>query len=198
LPTLDPAAAAAVRAAIDGALTDAAAHIAADKAALRAAIVGADAATPASAPKPDDPAPTLLAVLEAAAGLHGKRKVVVEIVSPDIDPADHRPAAEKLAGEFLFHFGGFFDERFRQNDFALGYRNASTWLEGWLTDRVTDPVAVLAEVKRRYDALGWDDVNAGDASVHSLSLKEDAQALALVAHLAHVVEYGLRHDLFGD
>src|SRR5262249_4152061 len=149
----------------------------ADKQSLRAAIAP-DAPRAETAATLEEP--TLLDVLERASGLHGKQRVVVEIISPDLDVDDHRPADEKLAGEFLFHFGGFFDVLFRQSDFALGYRNASAWLEGWLPGHVQDPSAVLARVGSEYDRLGWDAIRRGGASLRSLSLREDLQAAELV------------------
>jgi predicted acylesterase/phospholipase RssA len=145
--------------------------------------------TPRSAPAD---APTLLSVFQRAAGLEGKRPVLVEIISPAID--DPRPAAEQLAGEFLYHFGGFFDIEFRKSDFALGYRNAMTWLWQWLPTRVSNPGHVVSAVGSAYDALGWDGIREGQASVSSLSLKEDLQAIGLLTHIARVFEYGLRHD----
>jgi hypothetical protein len=187
----------AVQSAIASALRDASDAIDVDKQQLRAAITARTSSPPApeasTAPEP----PTILEVLEQAAGLHGKRRVVVEIISPDLDPNDHRPASDKLAGEFLFHFGGFFDEQLRQSDFALGYRNASTWLTGWLRGRVHNPDLVLESVTKEYERIGWDTIRRGDASLRTLSPGEDAQAAELVAHLLHVVEYGLRHDIIG-
>lgn len=50
---------------------------------------------------------------------------MVEVISPDIDGGD-QPASDKLAGEFLFRFGGFLDLGFRRSDFDLGVRNAMT------------------------------------------------------------------------
>ena len=182
-----------VRDAVARALADAVGDITADQDKLRAAIMGEP--PPPAEPAPPGPAPSLLEAIELATGLHGKRRAVVEIISPDIDPADHRPAAEKLAGEFLFHFGGFLDEDLRKSDFALGYRNAMTWLRAWLPQRVADPAAVLGAVQAGYDRLGWAAISEGDASLRGLSLREDAQAAALIAHMVHVVEYGLRHDL---
>ena len=97
----------------------------------------------------------------------------------------------------MFHFGGFFDVRLRQSDFALGYRNARTWLGRWLGPRVRDAGAVLDAVDREYERLGWDTVRHGDASILSLPVKEDLQALGLAAHVLRVIEHGLRHDLTG-
>ncbi len=189
--SLDDAAAATVRGALRDAVAAAAERIAADRTELRQAVQRSLAVTPAA------PAGTLLELLQEASGLRGKSRSVVEIISPDIDPTDQRPSADKLAGEFLHHFGGFFDVRFRRNDFALGYRNASTWLQGWLRGRVRDPDGVLGQVSASLDALKWDpaDLVLGDASLRSLSLRDDVRVGLLAAHLLRVVEYGVRHDL---
>jgi len=54
---------------------------------------------------------------------HDKISVPLDIISPS------RPEQE-LSGEILNHFGGFFDERMRKNDFRLGYRNGKDYLRG--------------------------------------------------------------------
>jgi hypothetical protein len=133
-------------------------------------------------------------LLQLATGLRGKSQVVVEIISPDIDPSDHRAADAKLAGEFLFHFGGFFDVAFRENDFALGYHNALTWLTSWLPGRVSDSAAVLQKVQDRYDAK-WEHLKDGAASVSKLTFREKGELLLLVAHLMKVVGSGLHQDV---
>jgi hypothetical protein len=185
---------------IQAVLAEAAAAISADQNALRRASLGDGAAVPAAdggaagGAATAGEADTVLSVLQRATGLHGKQRVVVEIISPDIDGGDV-PASDKLAGEFLFHFGGFLDQRFRRSDFDLGARNAMTWLASWLPDRVSHPDAVLAAVRAGFDARGWSDIAMGDASIGKLTLREDAQLARLIIHLLHVVEYGLRHDL---
>lgn len=197
---------------ISAVLADAGAAIAADQQAVREATATAQpvataTARPAAAPAAEpagtasaEPAATppaepasCLPVLHQATGLHGKRQVVVEIISPDIDGV--RPAAEKLAGEFLLHFGGFLDIRFRQSDFDLGARNAMAWLESWLPDRVSQPDAVLTAVAAGFASRPWKTVEEGDASVAKLSVREKLQLAGLVAHILHVVEHGLRRDI---
>ncbi len=139
-------------------------------------------------------APTLASVLAEAAGLQGKKQVRVEIISPLDDPKVHLTADQQLSGEFLFHFGGFFDQEFRESDFALGYRNAMTWLDWWLEGRVDDPDGIRATVKAAYEGLGFKAVREGGASVRTLPLREKLEGLGLVAHIAHVVEHDLLFD----
>lgn len=105
-----------------------------------------------TAPDVSAPAP-LVDVVEAltheATGLANRRHVAVELVSPAIDPSDQ----QHCAGAFMFHFGGFFDERLRENDFDLGYRNMAVWLRRslhrWLELDESDPLvkAALDEVR---------------------------------------------------
>jgi hypothetical protein len=178
---------------IKAVLAETGSAIAADQAALRQAALGAPGPV-AEASVEAAGAESVLSLLQRASGLHGKRQVTVEIISPDIDGGD-TPAALKLSGEFLFHFGGFLDIKFRRSDFDLGARNAMTWLESWLPGRVTNADGVLAEVRARYANRGWDEAPMGSASTSKLSLKEQAQLAQLIIHVLHVVEYGLRHDM---
>ena len=62
--------------------------------------------------------------------------------------------SDRLAGDFLFHFGGFVDEDFRRHDFLVGWTNMRTWLATRADQHGFDPA--LDEVDRRHAALGWD------------------------------------------
>ena len=64
----------------------------------------------------------------------------MEVVSPLVLPeAKTTAVSHMLAGEFLFHFGGFLAERLRQSDFDLGYRSTLEWLKaGGLRDHGLD------------------------------------------------------------
>jgi predicted acylesterase/phospholipase RssA len=147
------------------------------------------------APADDYPA-MLAALVEASTGLEGKKPVTVEVVSPTIDPAVTEPPSTQLAGAFLFYFGGFFDIRFRQSDFALGYRNMRFWLEHCLPTYLpgVDLGPSLAAVGARYDALGWDNVRFGGAGLGSLSFGEKAELTELAAHVGRVI----LHDVGAD
>lgn len=138
--------------------------------------------------------PALLATLmQAATGLEDKHTITVEVVSPTIDPEVAEPPAKQLAGAFLFHFGGFFDVRFRQNDFALGYRNMQYWLVNCLAYYLPDVdlTTALKVVDSRYQDLGWNDVDCAGAQFRNLSTGEKKKAVRLAAHIAHVIGHDL-------
>jgi hypothetical protein len=133
-------------------------------------------------------------LLHAASGLEGKEDIKVEVVSPLVDPGVTQTPAEQLAGAFFFHFGGFFDVRFRQSDFALGYRNMAYWLTHCLGGYLpgADLSSALAAVNDRYSQLGWDRVRHGGAHLGSLSLRQKVGLLHLGLHVVRVIA----HDLF--
>jgi predicted acylesterase/phospholipase RssA len=138
-------------------------------------------------------AETLQALVAAATGLEGKRPASVDVVSPAIDPAVTEPASEQLAGAFLFHFGGFIDIRYRQSDFALGYRNMQYWLEHDLARYLegTDMTGALASVADGYRRLGWDDIRCGGAQLGSLGTGEKVELGEVALHVLNVI----RHDI---
>ena len=145
---------------------------------------------------PSDLEALLSALIAEATGLNGKDVATVEVVSPALGAQPGTSSASLLAGAFLFHFGGFIDVRFRQSDFALGYRNMQTWLSQKLAaylDAADGLPAALDQVQRRYVELGWDDIRFGGASFSSLSLGEKLELLGLGGHIAHVTEHDLRH-----
>jgi hypothetical protein len=104
--------------------------------------------------------------------------------------------AQMLAGEFLFHFGGFLAKGLRQSDFDLGYRSTVEWLRGGglrahgLPEDAADDALGRAEAAyrprqdwRAYGRTAFEDLPA-------------AQRLALVpvfAHIARVIVHDLRH-----
>jgi predicted acylesterase/phospholipase RssA len=136
---------------------------------------------------------TLQALVAAATGLEGKKPVSVDVVSPAIDPAVTEPASAQLAGAFLFHFGGFVDIKYRQSDFALGYRNMQYWLEHSLSRYLdgTDLTGALASVAEVYLQLGWDGIRHGGAQLGSLSAGERIELGEVAAHVLNVI----RHDV---
>ncbi len=191
--TLDASVDDSSRQAVSAALTQAAAQVATQRDELRQSIREAANADGSSEATPA--ARTLEELLLQAAGLQNKREVVVEIISPEVDAESHLTATNQLSGEFLFHFGGFFDQKYRESDFALGYRNARSWLGWWLTGRVPDPAAVLGVVDARYINLPWHDETHGDASITKLSLKGRVEGIDLLGHIEHVVAHDLMLDV---
>jgi hypothetical protein len=136
----------------------------------------------------------LVGLLKKAAGFGGKEKVHVELIAPDPKLGD---PSRQLAGEFLFHFGGFFDVRFRQSDFALGFENAEQWLGRFLPSRVSNPERVLAAVHSAYEELGWKP-DRGGAGLRDLTRRESWEGIKFAGHLIHVAEYGFRHDVSAE
>jgi hypothetical protein len=111
-------------------------------------------ATSDAPPPPPEPADGLAALTEralgAATGLHSKRPISVDAVSPRILDADSKAAVhDLLAGEFLGHFGGFLELGLRRSDFALGYESMLAWLGDpgrGLGARGVEPAQVQAAV----------------------------------------------------
>lgn len=139
---------------------------------------------------------TMLAdLIGEASGLAGKDPVKVEVISPSVDPTVTESPTKQLAGEFFFHFGGFFDERFRQSDFALGYRNMAYWLKHCLPTYLdgVDLTETLTAVDAAYDKLGWDQVRFGGATMKDLSEKDKLELFRLGIHVAHVIEHDATH-----
>ncbi len=136
---------------------------------------------------------TLAALVAAATGLEGKQPASVDVVSPAIDPAVTEPVSTQLAGAFLFHFGGFIDIRYRQSDFALGYRNMQYWLEHNLARYLagTDMTGALASVADAYRQLGWDGIRLGGAQLGSLGAGEKFELAEVAGHVLNVI----RHDI---
>lgn len=151
---------------------------------VRAQVRGADRSDGAADNGPGEPIDDLEALLLEAAGLRGKQPIKVEVISPVDD--SNVPVTRQLSGEFLFHFGGFFDARLRQNDFALGYADAEDWLRRWLPGRVEDPQRLLDHVSQaaRFPAY---ELPAKEASLSELSASEKLEALGLLAHIGEVV-----------
>jgi predicted acylesterase/phospholipase RssA len=185
----------APQALLSSAVGQAASDVAADRDEIRKGIRDAVGAQP---PVPSQPAASLEQLLLQAAGLDGKMEVVVEVISPDVDPSVHLTADQQLSGEFLFHFGGFFDQKYRESDFALGYRNARYWLGWWLEGRVRDPAVVLGAVDDGYRSLPWPVGSFGDASVATLSAKEKVEGFDLLGRIGRVVAHDLALDVANE
>lgn len=81
---------------------------------------------------PADAARAFDEVLERVSGLAAVGPVNLQVVSPLLvkDELGATRVEEMLAGEFMFHFGGFLDQSLRQSDFDLGYLTVLRWLEG--------------------------------------------------------------------
>ena len=83
----------------------------------------------ALAPAGGTPAQLLARALGQVTGLADKALVAIDVVTPYLAAGTEGvPLSQLLAGEFLFSFGGFFDERLRWSDFALGYVCMLNWM----------------------------------------------------------------------
>jgi hypothetical protein len=136
----------------------------------------------------------LTQLVGASTGLEARDPIAIDVICPAVDTTVDTSANEQLAGEFLFHFGGFLDVDLRKSDFALGYRNARTWLSDRLTTFNLDVARVagaLQAVEERYDDLGWDNIHKGDITLTDLPLKDKWEAAKLAMHVAHVVIHDL-------
>ncbi len=135
------------------------------------------------------------ALVREATGLQSKDPIKVEVVSPTLDPSVTEPPSKQLAGSFLFHFGGFFDIRFRQSDFALGYRNMRYWLEHCLAAYLpgVDLGGALEKVDAEYDRLGWNGVRLSGAQLAQLSVADKVELGHLALHAVHVLSHDVIH-----
>jgi hypothetical protein len=158
----------------------------------------ADPAAAAPRPVPDKPLAELLRdAVARIAGVAGKERIALEVVSPLVLPeASTTPVSHMLAGEFLFHFGGFLAEALRQSDFDLGYRSTLEWLRaGGLRDNGLEPgldAEALARAEEAYRP-GQDWRESGRTAFTDLPLHERLALVPVFAHIARVVMRDLRH-----
>ena len=154
----------------------------------------------AAAPQPvgDKPTTELLRdVVAQIAGVAGKERIALEVVSPLLLPeAETIPVAQMLAGEFLFHFGGFLSRELRRSDFDLGYRSALEWLragglrENGLPGELEEQALAHAEEAHR-PGQQWQEY--GRTAFQDLPARERLALMPVFAHIARVIAHDLRH-----
>ena len=154
----------------------------------------------AAAPQPvaDKPPTELLRdVVAQIAGIAGKERIALEVVSPLLLPeAQTIPIAQMLAGEFLFHFGGFLSRDLRLSDFDLGYRSTVEWLragglrENGLPGELEQQALAHAEGAYR-PGQQWQAY--GRTAFQDLPARERLALMPVFAHIARVVAHDLRH-----
>jgi len=149
------------------------------------------------APQTDGPVPaqTVRELLLQAAGLEGKRQIPVEVISPEIDDTDQLTAKQQLSGEFLFHFGGFFDATYRGSDFALGYKDAEGWLTRWLKGQDCEEKVLQALTAGRASVP---PLLEGNASARRLSLVNKIRGVDLLGHIVRVTAYDTGLDIAAE
>jgi hypothetical protein len=154
----------------------------------------------AAAPQPVADKPTAELLRDAVAqiaGIAGKERIALEVVSPLLlRDADTMPVAQMLAGEFLFHFGGFLSRELRVSDFDLGYRSMLEWLRagglgesGLPHDQEERALARAEEAHRPTDQ--WR--TSGRTAFQDLPARERLALASVFAHIARVVAHDLRH-----
>jgi len=118
----------------------------------------------------------------------------VDIISPRLLPEVAGGKAEisdLLAGEILGHFGGFLDEHYRSNDFALGYRSTLEWLaapDRGLVHQGVDPGlarVAMDGARARYDR-GW-ETGTGKVTFGSLPVRQKLALLRVAAKTASII-----------
>jgi hypothetical protein len=178
------------------ALTRAIGVIEGQRRALRAHEADPGAAPPQ--PVPDKPVAELLRdAVARIAGVAGKERIALEVVSPLVLPeAATTAVSHMLAGEFLFHFGGFLAESLRQSDFDLGYRSTIEWLRAGGLREHGLPEELDAEARARAEDAyrPCQDWRAyGRLAFTDLPLQERLALVPVLAHIVRVIVHDLRH-----
>ncbi len=154
----------------------------------------------AASPQPvaDKPLADLLRdAVARIAGVAGKERIALEVVSPLSLPESSTTAvSQMLAGEFLFHFGGFLAEGLRQSDFDLGYRSTVEWMRaGGLRDHGL-PEGMDDEARGRAEKAYRPRENwraYGRMAFEDLPIAERLAVVPVFAHIARVIAHDLRH-----
>ncbi len=196
LDTLEPTA----RAAVQGALLAAQREIGHDRATRLGSHPSPDADNNTD-PATGVPTSTVLGpLLRRVAGVSGKQQTAVEVISPLLLPEATTHGVEQLlAGEVLFHFGGFLDRDARVSDFDLGYRSALRWLErGGLAHHGLDSVdnsTALQAVRARYQpptpAQSWQ--TCGSRTVADLLGRHPLAGVEIAAQITRVLANDVLH-----
>jgi predicted acylesterase/phospholipase RssA len=136
-------------------------------------------------------------VVTQIGGIAGKERIALEVVSPLLLPeARSTPVAQLLAGEFLFHFGGFLSRELRLSDFDLGYRSTLEWLrDGGLRENGLSTELEWEALERAENAYrpGQRWRAYGRTAFQDLPTRERLALVSVFAHIARVVAHDLRH-----
>jgi hypothetical protein len=139
----------------------------------------------------------LRGVVTQIGGIAGKERIALEVVSPLLLPeARSTPVAQLLAGEFLFHFGGFLSRELRLSDFDLGYRSTLEWLrDGGLRENGLSTELEWEALDRAENAYrpGQRWRAYGRTAFQDLPTRERLALVSVFAHIARVVAHDLRH-----
>ena len=140
-----------------------------------------------------DPGALVHRALCELAGLVGKERIAIDVISPELLEGElGEDVGSLLAGEFMGDFGGFLDRGLRESDFALGYESSLAWLRAGLAE-----CGIAQDLRERTIAFVEDrhrhrleDVGEGGARLADLSLSERLQLVRLAAHATRVLAAG--------
>lgn len=126
--------------------------------------------------------------LAQAAGLRGKQRIDLEVISP-LERNTEGDVDELLAGDFAGAFGGFLEQRLRQSDYTLGWKSAADWMPGAL-DRLgldSEAIEAIAEQLDRAEPDWMGTVDLSGDGVDQLSRRGRWRLALLAAHVGRVV-----------
>lgn len=124
------------------------------------------------------------------AGIDGKERVRIAVISPLLHASDHDAGVgDLLTGDFIGAFGGFLDQSIRRSDFALGWSCTRAWVDQSLEQTGIDRHivdAILGDIDEA-SKLSLDDVVVSDQSGGKLSWSGRWRLVALAARVGHVL-----------
>ncbi len=115
------------------------------------------------------------AALQEVGGLHGKRHVEVDVISPLVLADESGDVAGLLAGELIGDFGGFLSRDLRASDFGLGYESALAWARDGLRDSGLDEEAAERA------AAAVEDAGPTDGRTWSVARRASATSRSVLA-----------------
>lgn len=122
--------------------------------------------------------------LREIAGLEGKERVAVDVLSPALLLEEAKSGADltdMLAGEILGDLGGFLDRSLRASDFTLGYATVHRWLEPALSGlgHSRTEIQLARKAIEAAHTTDWKESAAGRVDVSDLPVRSKAQLLRL-------------------
>lgn len=121
--------------------------------------------------------------LAEAAGVTGKERVDVEMISPLLLATEDHGVADLLAGDFIGAFGGFLSRQIRRSDYQLGWRASAAWIPDALVRHGCRPDEVdhVQQAMTEFFDNDLDDVFVEEDGTAALTTRERLQLAALAA-----------------